>query len=527
MVSAPFPTVYAPGGMVCSVDHLASQAGVAMLRHGGSAADAAVAASAVLAVTTQHMCGMGGDLFALVAHSNGGPPACLNAAGRAGSGADPGRLRSEGHSRMPFSGDIRSVPVPGCVDGWVTLHEAHGRLPLADVLEPARRYAADGFPASQTLAASVARVAGIPGAGDYALSDPIRPGAILRRPGVARTLATIAAEGRDGFYQGEFGAGLLELGRGEYQPTDLQTSLARWVDPLGVDVWGTRLWTVPPSSQGYLILAAAWIAEGLPLPDDPGDPAWAHLLIEAARQAGHDRLDVLSDSADGADLIHPERLLPRRASIDPGRAATLGDTYSAGGTIYLCAVDSERMGVSLIQSNASGWGAGIFEPATGISLQNRGVGFSLIDGHPAEYRPGRQPPHTLSPAVVTDGDGRLRMTIGTMGGDSQPQVLLQLLARLLSHGHSPAEAIAAGRWALTAAGEGGGFDTWEQRGQVAVAVEGHASSWAPGLIQRGHSVRVTDPFGHGFGHAHVIENRGDHLAGASDPRSRGGAAQGC
>src|SRR5688572_13044038 len=136
---APFVTRYAPNGMVCAVDHLAAGAGVAMLRAGGSAADAAVAASAVLAVTTQHMCGMGGDLFALV-HTGDGPPYALNASGRAGSGADPDRLRAEGNTTMPFLGDIRSVPVPGCVDGWVALHGNFGRLPLAQVLEPARRY---------------------------------------------------------------------------------------------------------------------------------------------------------------------------------------------------------------------------------------------------------------------------------------------------------------------------------------------------------------------------------------------------
>src|SRR3954465_4956532 len=144
-------TLHAPGGMVCSVDHLASSAGVAMLRAGGSAADAAIATSAVLAVTTQHMCGMGGDLFALVHHRRGAPEP-LNSSGRAGSGADPDRLRAEGHTEMPFRGDIRSVPVPGCVDGWLALHERHGRLPLADVLGPARDYAAGGFAASPLLA---------------------------------------------------------------------------------------------------------------------------------------------------------------------------------------------------------------------------------------------------------------------------------------------------------------------------------------------------------------------------------------
>ncbi|MBV9663052.1 MAG: gamma-glutamyltransferase, partial [Actinobacteria bacterium] len=157
---APFATTLAPNGAVCAVDRLASEAGVALLRAGGSAADAAIAASAVLAVTTQHMCGMGGDLFALV-HDGAGVPTALNASGRAGAGADPERLRADGHRVMPRRGDIRAVPVPGCVDCWLTLHARYGRLPLTDVLEPARAYAADGFPASQTLAWSCLLLEGL------------------------------------------------------------------------------------------------------------------------------------------------------------------------------------------------------------------------------------------------------------------------------------------------------------------------------------------------------------------------------
>src|SRR2546423_43483 len=196
---APFPTVRSPSGMVCSVDHLASSAGVAMLRAGGSAADAAVAASAVLAVTTQQMCGMGGDLFALV-HDDVGPPACLNASGRAGSGADPQRLRDEGHTVMPPSGDIRSVPVPGCVDGWLALHTRFGRLPLADVLEPARAYAADGFPASPTLALSAPGITRLPHSDDYRVAGGLQAGTLIRRPGVAEALEAIAKHGRDAWY---------------------------------------------------------------------------------------------------------------------------------------------------------------------------------------------------------------------------------------------------------------------------------------------------------------------------------------
>src|SRR5213082_2848483 len=208
---APFFTRYAGNGMVCAVDHLAAQAGLGMLRAGGSAADAAVATSAVLAVTTQHMCGMGGDLFALVHSPGGTEPVALNASGRAGSGADPDRLRAEGHTEMPLFGDIRAVPVPGCVDGWLALHERFGRLDLATVLEPARSYAEGGFPASPTLAAMAPTVANLPEASDYTSHGRLRSGTIVQRPGVARTLAAIASEGRRAFYEGEFGAGLLAL----------------------------------------------------------------------------------------------------------------------------------------------------------------------------------------------------------------------------------------------------------------------------------------------------------------------------
>jgi gamma-glutamyltranspeptidase/glutathione hydrolase len=527
VVDAPFVTTYAGRGMVCAVDHLAASAGVELLRHGGSAADAAIAANAVLAVTTQHMCGMGGDLFALVHAPGTDAPAALVSSGRAGSGADPHRLRDEGHTAMPFTGDIRTVPIPGCVDGWVALHERFGRLPLADVLAPARAYAADGFPVGLTLAAAVDQVAHLLEAADYTSGGPPRPGDVVRRPGVARALDAIAAGGRAGFYQGEFGAGLLELGGGEYTEDDLARPQADWVAPLVVEAWGRRVWTVPPPSQGYLSLAGAWIADGLALPDDPHDPLWAHLLIEAARQAAFDRPRVLHEHADGTALLDPARLAPRRAAIDADRTAILDGSYRDGGTIYLCAVDSDRMGVSLIQSNAAGFGSLLAEPGTRIFLQNRGIGFTLQPGHPAEYGPGRRPPHTLSPALVTHLDGRLHAVIGSMGGDAQPQVVLQLLARLLHSGQAPATVIGAGRWALEGARPGalGSFDTWASGGRVRVRIEGNASpAWAEGLARRGHETATDPAFSHAFGHAHLISVADDHLAGASDPRARGGGA---
>jgi gamma-glutamyltranspeptidase / glutathione hydrolase len=281
-VSARTTTVHAPSGMVATACHLASSAGVAALRAGGSAVDAAVAAGAVLAVTNQHQCGMGGDLFALV-HEPGRPVTALCAAGRAGSGADAVQARVEGLARLPFHDDIRAVTIPGCVDGWLELHRRQGRLPIAQVLDAAITYAATGFPVSPLLSATAPGILGLDGGDDYhdpamAAGGKLPTGTLIRRPGVAAALEAIVAEGRDGFYGGPFGDGLLRLGGSLFTRGDLSVSQAEWVEPLRVRVWGHDVHTPPPPSQGYLTLAAAWVAEGLDLPDDPYDAAWAHLL---------------------------------------------------------------------------------------------------------------------------------------------------------------------------------------------------------------------------------------------------------
>jgi gamma-glutamyltranspeptidase/glutathione hydrolase len=434
---------------------------------------------------------------------------------------------------MPVLGDIRSAPVPGCVDGWVELHSRFGRLPLADVLTPAATYADDGFPASPTLAARVASIADVPGADDYTSLGRVRAGTLLRRPGVARALRAIGAGGRAAFYEGAFGEGLLGVGRGEYVEDDLRRSQADWVTPAVVDVWGRRVWTVPPNSQGYLTLASAWIASGLPLPDDADDPRWAHLLIESSRAAAFDRLSVLHEQADWRALVAPSRLAARRASISvDGAVPSWSVDAMPGGTMYLCAVDADRLAVSLIQSNAAGFGCHVVEPSTRIFLHNRGIGFSLSPGHPAEYGPGRRPPHTLSPALVTDASsGLVDVVLGTMGGDSQPQVLLQLLARLLADRASVASAVDAGRWLLRPPGADAiGFDTWSAGGgRVRVEIEGHASpAWDDGLRALGHDVTRVGAYDSSFGHAHAIRllHDGAVLAGAADPRTYGGDAIG-
>lgn len=541
---APFPPRTGARGMVNAADQLAAIAGVGALEQGGSAADAAVAAAAVMAVTSPHLCGMGGDALAVVSQPGSDPVAML-AVGRAGSGVDAARLRSGGHSVMALRGDIHSVPVPGAVDGWLSLHDRFGRLPLGAVLAPAIELADQGFVASILLALASHLVAGIPGTQELCADGPPEPGDLIRLPGVARTLRAIVAEGREGFYSGEFGRALVALGDGVFTPADLERGITEWCEPLRLRVWGQDLWTVPPPSQGYLTLASSWVAEHAGIGSDPADPLWPHLVVEATRAAGYDRPAVLYDGADGQALLSEQRLghamgrvladmaAPLDVSPDPSAPGSppvprIGD----GDTTHLCAVDTDGLGVSLTQSNALDFGSHLVAGSTGVFLHNRGVGFTLDAGHPAELRAGRRPPHTLSPMLVTATDGSLSHLLGAMGGDAQPQILLQLLARMLPGGQDPATAIAAARLALDAP-SAGPFRLW-WGDDLTVLVEAHApSAWIDGLVDRGHRVQVISAFDPVVvGCAQIISVVNDidgaphHYVGAADPRSPEGGTAG-
>jgi gamma-glutamyltranspeptidase/glutathione hydrolase len=528
--------------MVAAADQLAAVAGIGALAAGGSAADAAVATGAAMAVVGPHLCGLGGDMLAMVAAPGRAPEAVLSI-GRAGSGSDAAAMRAEGLATMPLRGDVRSVPVPGAVDGWLALHERYGRLPLERVLAPAIELAEDGFPASIMLALASHLVHALPAAHELCPDGPLEIGAVVRLPGIARTLRAVAHDGRAGFYGGEFGRGLLELGGGHYTSGDLAGSLAQWCEPLSQAAWGHQLWTVPPPSQGYLTLAGAAVAERAGLGADPVDPAWAHLLVEAWRAVGHDRPAVLHDGADGAALLREERLAQAAARVAAERTAPAdvapGSTSGApevarlaeGDTTHLCAYDAEGLGVSLTQSNALDFGSHLVEPGTGVFLHNRGVGFSLVDGHPAEVRPGRRPPHTLSPMLVTAPGRGLTHLVGAMGGDVQPQIIGQLLARLLGAGQDPATAISAPRLVLDAPGAGP-FRLW-WGDDLGVLVEADApAAWREGLEARGHRARTISAFDPvAVGCAQIIAVDQDAagarvLVAASDPRSPDGAAVG-
>jgi gamma-glutamyltranspeptidase / glutathione hydrolase len=539
---APFGPRRALRGMVAAADQSGAGAGLAILAQGGSAADAAVATGAAMAVVGPHMSGLGGDVLAMVS-SPGSDPLALLGVGRAGSGADAARLRAEGMSTMPIRNDVRSAQVPGALDGWLALHERFGRLPLSAVLAPAIELAEDGFAASVMLAMASHLVHQLPGARELCPNGPLEVGQRVTLPGLARTLRAVADHGRDGFYRGEFGRGLLALGGGHFDESDFATSVAEWCAPLRLRVWEHDLWTVPPPSQGYLTLAGAGIADAVGLGDQPDDPLWAHLVVESARAAGYDRPAVLYDGADGRALLASERLAAAagRVTADgaappdvaPGQGssgspvARVGD----GDTTHLCALDADGLGVSLTQSNALDFGTHLIEPSTGIFLHNRGLGFSLVEGHPAEWGPRRRPPHTLSPMLATTPDGGLTHLVGAMGGDAQPHILLQLLARLLRAGQDPATAIAAPRLAFDAP-SAGPFRLW-WGDDLTVLVESDApSGWSEGLERRGHRVRPIQAFDPvAVGCAQIIEvvrdgPAGAHIAAASDPRSPEGNALG-
>ncbi len=524
-----------------AADQLASMAGLSLLDEGGTAADAAVGAAAVMAVTSPHLCGMGGDVLAMVSPP-GVPPLALLGVGRAGSGVDAATMRAQGHVVMPFRGDVRSVTVPGAVDGWLALHGRFGRLPLESVLAPAVQLAEEGFVASLLLALSSHLVHDVPGAEQLCNGGPLQPGARVRLPGVARALRAVGRHGREGHYGGAFGQALVESSHGVIVPADLDTDAAEWCQPLAIRAWDHDLWTVPPPSQGYLTLLSSWIAEQTGLGPDPSDPQWAHLVVEASRRAGHDRPAVLHEEADGSALISEQRLRRSTENDDPlwtppppeggGPAARSLPRLGDGDTTHLCAIDAGGLGISLTQSNALDFGSHLVAGTTGIFLHNRGVGFSLVEGHPAELAPGRRPPHTLSPLLATAADGSLSHLVGAMGGDAQPQILLQVLARMLRCGQDPATAVAAARLALDAP-SAGPFRLWWGH-DLTVNVESHApSAWKEGLAERGHRVRMIGAFDPvAVGCAQIISVRPEtattahHYVGAADPRSPEGGTAG-
>jgi gamma-glutamyltranspeptidase/glutathione hydrolase len=514
------------GAVAVTPHHEATGAALRVMQAGGTAADAVVAANAVLGMVLPTTCGIGGDLFALVHTPGMDRPDVLNASGRAGSGLDAAELRKAGHATVPYHGP-ESVSVPGSVDGWEALIRRHGRLQLADLLASAIELGTTGFEVSLELSDGLGRLHEAlrdqPSATalypDGAVPDP---GATLRRPDLAATLTALADGGRDAFYTGAVAQAIAGATGGLLTTDDLAANHPDWVEPIGLEVFGLQGWTVPPNTQGYLTLAALWLAEALDIPADPSDPRFHHGLIEAYRAVAWERDDLVADP-DHAPwpperLLDPTRLRDRLDGIDPDRAAEWPEPSPApGGTAYFCAIDTSGMAVSCIQSNYAGIGSRVSAGTTGVFLHNRGAGFNLVPGHPNEAAPGKRPLHTLAPTLWTRGTDAA-MILGTRGGHQQPQYLAQMAALVLHAGLDPAAAQAAPRWKIDDPGAGP---------SLLVVEPGMPEGVVAGLTARGHTVTPGPARTPGWGPISIVTiDDGGRRSAAADPRVTTATASG-
>jgi gamma-glutamyltranspeptidase/glutathione hydrolase len=509
---------------------LASEAAARAFAAGGTAVDAALHAATTLAVVYPHMCGAGGDLFALVQNPDGKVVA-IDSSGRAPSGADPESLRAAHGTSMPEAGPA-TVTVPGAVRGWQALHGQGASLRWADAFEAAVSAAADGARVSHDLAGSLARRAqelrSDPGFADSLLAGGVpAEGDLLRQPALAATLRTIAAEGADALYEGPLAgrlAGGLRAAGVPVEDADLAAHAADLVPPLRGRYRDLDVLVTPPGSQGFVLLEALTAIERLGVDPDPvGPDAVTLALILTAASADRDR-----------HLADPETMtLHVSALLDDGHIAALCDAVRAGlgahvgasapggralgdgDTIALVAADADGWGVSLIQSLYSAFGSGVLEPATGLILHDRGACFTLQPGHPNELAPRKRPAHTLMPVAV-QREGRLVALAGTRGGHGQPQIDLMALVRSFDLGLDPSDALSAPRWLV------GGMSPLGD--DPSVVCEADLPPAVPeGLRAAGFRIEAATAADRALGHAMLLRVEDGSLHAASDPRSDAGA----
>lgn len=531
--SGPLPqfraATLATHGVVAAPHALAAQAGLDMLKAGGNAVDAAIATNAALQVVYPFVCGLGGDLFAIIWDAPSRTLIGLNASGRAPHAATIERYHALGHQTMPRHG-IHSVTVPGCVSGWGMLAERFGKLGLARALQPAIDYARDGFPVGRGLSQALARM-------DQAafthrsFRDNYLPGGHIPAAGsrataraLADSLAAVAAGGPDAFYRGPLAqriAAFFAAEGGLITEDDLAAHRAEWVTPLTTSFGGLEICELPPNTQGVTALQMLGMTDGLALGDHPLSARTVHLEVEAKKLAFADRAAHITDiermRLRPEELIAPDYLAARRALIPTERASiTQATSGYAGDTVYMCAVDEDGSAVSLIQSNYAGFGSGYVVDGTGISLQNRGAYFSLDPSAANALEPDKRTLHTLIPSMALR-DGRPVVVFGSMGGDGQPQTHLQVYTNLLRYGMNIQAAIESPRW-VHGADEAGQTEAlrMEQRFPEATVEE---------LRAMGHEVVMAAPLDSAMGHAHgiVIDEDAGVFHGGSDPRSEGAA----
>jgi gamma-glutamyltranspeptidase/glutathione hydrolase len=523
------PDVRGTRGAVSAGHPLAAQAGMQVLREGGTALDAVVAMAGVLAVVRPHMNGVGGDAFGIFLHGATGEVTALNGSGRSGALATPDFFRSRGLDAIPQTGAL-AVSVPGAVAAWVDAHERFGRLPMSRLLEPAIRYAGEGFPVSTRLGQDFEAQGGaLNEAGrDLYLPGGAAPpvGSLLKNPALARTLEGVASHGKSAFYEGDVARRLsafIAAEGGHVRAADFAEHASTWVRPLEGEYLGHTILVMPPNTQGVAQLSYMGMAQTYDLAGMGMNSAdYLHTLIEVKKLAFADRDRWVADP-ESAD-VPVERLLDgaylrsRATRVDPARAAPAveagfggdlrggGDLDDSGDTVYLTAVDSDGNAVSWIQSNFAGFGSGLLEPETGVLLHNRGALYTLQDGHPNQVAPKKRPYHTLTPLLALR-DGGLAFTLGTPGGDSQTQSLIQIVNNLLLFDMTPQQAIEAPRF--------------RSYGGLRVAIEDRVPGPAlERLAALGHDLRVVHGWTSTFGGAQMILVEPEHgtLTVASDPR---------
>jgi gamma-glutamyltranspeptidase/glutathione hydrolase len=510
--------------VVASSQHLAATAGLRMLARGGNAVDAAIASAAAITVVEPTTNGIGSDAFCIL--WDGSRLVGLNASGLSPALMTPDQYESK--AKMPSVG-WGSVSVPGAVSLWVALHARYGKLPFADLLEPAIRYASDGFRVSYMVARQwerqIERLGGQESWVKAFLPDgrAPQPGELWKFPDQARTLTKIAESKGEAFYRGELAWAMDNYARttgGALRKEDLAEHKPEWVDPIGLTYRGTTLHEIPPNGQGIAALMALGILENFDLAGHDADgPEVAHLRIEAMKLAFADAWRYVADprfmDVTPNQLLDKHYLKNRAKLIDPKRAKEFGPGMpKEGGTIYLGTADATGMMVSLIQSNYTGFGSGIVVPGTGIALQNRASGFVTTAGHPNQVGPKKRPFHTIIPGFITK-DGRPVATFGLMGGAMQPQGHMQVFSRIVDYGQNPQAAIDGPRWRV------------HELDKTIWTEEHMPADTLAGLAARGHTVTRTRWPSFDFGSSQIIWRfpEGGPYFAASESR-RDGAAVG-
>ena len=529
--------VLAPHGMAATSQPLATQVAIDILKSGGSAVDAAIAANAALGLMEPTGSGIGGDLFAIVWDAEKKELTGLNASGRAPKAMSLEYLREHGHTAVPKFGPL-PVSVPGAVDGWFELHDRYGRLPMKDVLAPAIRYAREGFPVSEVIAyyfvINKRRIGHYPGFAETFMpnGDVPKKGDVFRNPRLATTYEAIATGGRDEFYKGDIAraiAAYMAAQGGLLTYEDLAAHSSEWVTPVSTNYRGWDVYELPPNGQGIAALQILNILEGFDIASMGFASAeYIHTLVEAKKLAFEDRARYYADM-DFADvpverLVSKDYASERRKLIAPDRASLelpAGDAQlEEGDTVYLTVADADGNMVSLIQSNYRGMGSGMTPGDLGFVLQNRAELFALDENHANVVAGGKRPFHTIIPAFVMK-DGKPLMSFGVMGGAMQPQGHAQIIVNLVDFGMNLQEAGDAARVNHKGSSEPTG--TTMTDGGVVYLESKFSAEVRAELERMGHTLGASDASFGGYQAIMFDEEQGVYY-GASEVRKDGQAA---